>query len=189
MEGMEVHDIVRIETLSMVGSATSDFFQFQANTSNIAQEGTISIENPIQGVQRNVVGLGVDTESNKVGDNMMVGSKGKWKRLSPSRSMQDKMDEKGESPKQKRKMSTNTIDEEEVGKMQKLEKETKALSKLMAQHLGSVMATIYAAPLGSMGILIWNCQGLGNHQTIQALKRALHDEAPKVLFLIEKKLP
>lgn len=116
MEGMEVHDIVRIETLSMVGSATSDFFQFQANTSNIAQEGTISIENPIQGVQRNVVGLGVDTESNKVGDNMMVGSKGKWKRLSPSRSMQDKMDEKGESPKQKRKMSTNTIDEEEVGK-------------------------------------------------------------------------
>ena len=36
MEGMEVHDIVRIETLSMVGSATSDFFQFQANTSNIA---------------------------------------------------------------------------------------------------------------------------------------------------------
>ena len=138
MEGMEVHDIVRIETLSMVGSATSDFFQFQANTSNIAQEGTISIENP---VQRNVVGLGVDTESNRVGDNMMVGSKGKWKRLSPNRSTQDKMDVKGESPKQKRKMSTNTIDEEEVGKMQKLEKETKALSKLMAQHLGSVVAT------------------------------------------------
>ena len=40
-----------------------------------------------------------------------------------------------------------------------------------------------------MSILSWNCRELRNPQTVGALKRALHDEAPKLAFLMETKLP
>jgi len=40
-----------------------------------------------------------------------------------------------------------------------------------------------------MSILSWNCWGLGNYQTVHAFKRVLQDEAPKVVFLMETKLP
>ena len=40
-----------------------------------------------------------------------------------------------------------------------------------------------------MSILNQNCQGLGNHRIVHDLKRVLQDEAPKVVFLMETKLP
>ena len=40
-----------------------------------------------------------------------------------------------------------------------------------------------------MNILNYNCQGLGNHRIVHDLKRVLQDEAPKVVFLMETKLP
>ena len=40
-----------------------------------------------------------------------------------------------------------------------------------------------------MSILSWNCRELGNYWIVRALKRVLQDEAPKVVFLMETKLP
>lgn len=37
-------------------------------------------------------------------------------------------------------------------------------------------------------VLVWNCQGLGNHSTVNALKDLLRAEAPSVVFLMETQL-
>ena len=39
-----------------------------------------------------------------------------------------------------------------------------------------------------MSILSWNCRGHWYPWTVGALKRALHDEAPKLVYLTETKL-
>ena len=39
-----------------------------------------------------------------------------------------------------------------------------------------------------MSLLSWNYRGLGNHWTIQALKRAIKIEEPDLVFLMETKL-
>ena len=39
-----------------------------------------------------------------------------------------------------------------------------------------------------MSVLSWNCRGLRNHRTVNALKRAWKKEAPICVFLMETKL-
>ena len=46
----------------------------------------------------------------------------------------------------------------------------------------------FVALLGIISILNWNCQGLRNPRTINALKRAWNKEAPIYVFLMETKL-
>ncbi|XP_075675072.1 uncharacterized protein LOC142644317 [Castanea sativa] len=46
----------------------------------------------------------------------------------------------------------------------------------------------YAAPPDIMSILNWNCRGLGNPRTVNALLRALDKEDPICVFLMETKL-
>jgi exonuclease III len=38
-----------------------------------------------------------------------------------------------------------------------------------------------------MSILAWNCQGLGNPQTVRILHRLVKDKRPHLVFLIETK--
>ena len=59
----------------------------------------------------------------------------KWRRIGPPPKQQDTMEIEVELQSQKRK--SNTIEGSEGGKKQRLDIETIALSKLMAQHLGS----------------------------------------------------
>ena len=40
---------------------------------------------------------------------------------------------------------------------------------------------------GSMSLLSWNCRGLGNPQTVNALKKVIRLEDPGVVFLLETK--
>ena len=74
----------------------------------------------------------------------------------------------------------------DVVKKQKIEEETKVLGKLMPQHLG--LWCYRATSLCPMSILSWNYRRFGNPWTVGALKRALHDEAPNSVFLMETKL-
>ena len=39
-----------------------------------------------------------------------------------------------------------------------------------------------------MSTISWNCWGLGNPRIVHALQRALHTEAPQLVFLMETKL-
>ena len=39
-----------------------------------------------------------------------------------------------------------------------------------------------------MNIMSWNCRGLGNPWTVQALKRVIKKEDPSLVFLMETKL-
>ncbi len=45
-----------------------------------------------------------------------------------------------------------------------------------------------AAPPNPMIALSWNCRGLGNPGTIQALKKMVHQEASNLVFLMETKV-
>ena len=38
-----------------------------------------------------------------------------------------------------------------------------------------------------MNLLSWNCRGLRNPQTINALKKVVKNEEPKIVFLMETK--
>ena len=38
-----------------------------------------------------------------------------------------------------------------------------------------------------MSLLSWNCQGLGNLQTVKALEKAVNKEEPNIVFLMETK--
>ena len=38
-----------------------------------------------------------------------------------------------------------------------------------------------------MNLLSWNCRGLGNFRTVNALKEIIKKEPPKIVFLIETK--
>ena len=40
-----------------------------------------------------------------------------------------------------------------------------------------------------MNTLSWNCRGLGNPRTVNALKKLVQAEAPSLVFLMETKLP
>ena len=39
-----------------------------------------------------------------------------------------------------------------------------------------------------MNLLSWNCRGLGNLWTVNALKEVVKKEDPKIVFLMETKL-
>ena len=38
-----------------------------------------------------------------------------------------------------------------------------------------------------MSLFSWNCRGLGNRRTVNALKKVIKVEAPKIIFLMETK--
>ena len=40
-----------------------------------------------------------------------------------------------------------------------------------------------------MSTLSWNCRGLGNHRTVQALQSTVEREVPSLVFLMETKIP
>ena len=40
-----------------------------------------------------------------------------------------------------------------------------------------------------MSTLSWNCRGLGNHRTVQALRSTVEKEVPILVFLMETKIP
>ena len=40
-----------------------------------------------------------------------------------------------------------------------------------------------------MSTLSWNCRGLGNHRTVQALRSNVEREVPSLVFLMETKIP
>ena len=39
-----------------------------------------------------------------------------------------------------------------------------------------------------MNLLSWNCRGLGNPRSVNALKEVIRIEKPKIVFLMETKL-
>ena len=39
-----------------------------------------------------------------------------------------------------------------------------------------------------MNLLSWNCHRLGNQTTVEVLSNLVMEKAPKILFLMEKKL-
>lgn len=40
-----------------------------------------------------------------------------------------------------------------------------------------------------MGTLSWNCRGLRNHRTVQALQSTVEREVPNLVFLMDSKIP
>ena len=77
-----------------------------------------------------------DEENINVGSNKSTSAqKGKWKRVDPPPKQQETMEIEVELQHQKRKF--DTIEGSDGEKKQRLYIETIALSKLMAQHLGS----------------------------------------------------
>lgn len=40
---------------------------------------------------------------------------------------------------------------------------------------------------GTMSLLSWNCRGLGNPQTVNAIKKAIRIKKPKLIFSMETK--
>lgn len=108
----------QVDKSSMEDNDTGDIFQFQTNTLNQVKASTTRIDGLIQGVQRTTVGIGADKECvGGMENNAVEGSKGKWKRLDPIQRIEVMMDVEGDSLKQKRKMDTeHVLDEQEAGK-------------------------------------------------------------------------
>ena len=61
---------------------------------------------------------------------------------------------------------------EDNGKRVKVEGEIKELGKLLAQHLGSAEAA------NTMSAISWNCRGLGNPLTVNALQKVVLEKDP-----------
>ena len=70
---------------------------------------------------------------------------------------------------------------EDNGKRVKVEGEIKEFGKLLAQHLGSAEAA------DTMSAISWNCRGLGNPLTVNALQKVVLEKDPTLVFLMETK--
>ena len=135
-------------------NVVKNVFNFQARTEDQIQWSSFGLEVPTMVVQHanvdvlngmEVVGpqeiKGLDSNTSLPN---LAQQHGKWKRLDPTQRKNDIMDTEGEFLIKKRKVDKERVMEVDKANIEKKKKklvvETKALGKLMAQHLGSAVA-------------------------------------------------
>ena len=128
----------------MLASTNKGFFQFQACPGNKERNKNPQVKGGVTSEgefgSRHVKTILMDTNK---GIFTSAQQKGKWKWLAPAKQQQDTMEAKIEGIMHKRKLNIDgALKEIDVVKKQNIEEETKFLSKLMPQHLGSMVAVV-----------------------------------------------